>query len=506
MTVGKLIDSLFDERQAWESLWDITYRYIAPERATVFRKNNKLSPNEIQSEVFDSTAIESAERLVNLLIAGLIPPWGRWFRLQPRPSLDEAIQEELRDPLQKIAERMLQTLQDSNFYQEAQPALLDDAVGGTGALAIREFGERLQFRCIPLSELAIQEDSLGRVTHIARKGEIDLGSLRRLYWDKIPTVRKDQLEKRQDHEREQTYEVSVLGADEQYTYERILKGDPEVVLEKQITKFPRLIAFRWSKVPGHAYGRGPGLRALSDVRALNKLKEMTLKNAALAVSGVFTVVNDGVLNPHTMKIQPGALIPVATNSPNEPSVLPLPSFADFDVSNFSMDELRNSIKSAFMADQFQPLGRTPMSATEVAERTRVIASDMGASLARLQNELLMPVLRYTLDWMRRQGRLPDGLGLDDEFTEVQFVSRLAQAQWTEDRASVAELTQFAGMIGEVDPRASLTVDGEAAVRHFATLQGTPQKLIRSPEQVTQMMEQAQQAVQQGAAPGPEGMQ
>jgi len=185
-------------------------------------------------------------------------------------------------------------------------------------------------------------------------------------------------------------------------------------------------------------------------------------------------------------------------------VLPLPSFADFDVSNFSMDELRNSIKSAFMADQFQPLGRTPMSATEVAERTRVIASDMGASLARLQNELLMPVLRYTLDWMRRQGKLPEGVELDDEFTEVQFVSRLAQAQWTEDRAALAELLQFAGAIGEVDPRAALTVDGEIAVRHFADLQGTPTKLLRTTEQVTELLQQAQQARQQGQAPEAEG--
>src|SRR6056297_2391300 len=99
MSTCKLIDGLFDERTSWESLWDITYRFIAPERATVFRQNHKLSPNEIQSEVFDSTAIEAAERLVNLLISGMIPPWARWFRLQPRPSLAENVQEELRAPL-----------------------------------------------------------------------------------------------------------------------------------------------------------------------------------------------------------------------------------------------------------------------------------------------------------------------------------------------------------------------------------------------------------------------
>ena len=495
MSISRLAESLFDKRLQWESLWDLVYRYIAPERAAIFATGRRQSVSEIQSEVFDATAIDSAEGLVNLLISGLIPPWAKWFRIQPRDTLDEQTQEDMAEPLQLLEKRILQAINNSNFYQEAQPALLDQVVGGTGGIAIREHNGALAFRCIPLSEMAVHEDSLGRVSHVVRRGTIDLGSLRRLYWDKIPQQRKDNLKNKKDHETEDTYEVSVLGADDQWTYTRVLKGEPEVVLEKQTTRISRLIAFRWSKVPGYAYGRGPGLRALSDVRALNKLKELTLKNAALAVSGVWTVVNDGVLNPHTLTIQPGALIPVATNSPNDPSVLPLPSFSDFNVSNFSMDELRSSIQRAFMADQFQPLGRTPASATEVAERTRVIASDMGASLARLQNELLIPVLSYVLDFLQRQELVPEGLDLNDDFTEIQFVSRLAQAQWAEDRANLAELLQIAQAVGEVDPRAALVVDGESALREYAQLQGTPTRLLRNSEQIDTMMQQAQQTQQ-----------
>jgi len=48
------------------------------------------------------------------------------------------------------------------------------------------------------------------------------------------------------------------------------------------------------------------------------------------------------------------------------------------------------------------------------------------------------------------------------------------------------------------------VDGEIAVRHFADLQGTPTKLLRTTEQVTELLQQAQQARQQGQAPEAEG--
>lgn len=498
MSVAKFAEHLFTERRGWETLWDTTYRYIAPERAAVFATSQRESADSIQADVFDSTAIEAAEKLVNLLISGMIPPWSKWFRLEPSATLDEQTQEQMTEPLQDIASLVLQTLAASNFYLEAQPMLLDRVVGGTGGLSMKIHNGRLAFRCIPLSELAVAEDSLGRVSHVARRSSIDIESLRRLYEDKLPTFFKKELDEKKPFDKEDTYEVSKLQADGQWEYMLVLKRPtPEVVLETDITPVSRLVVSRWSKVPGHAYGRGPGLRALSDVRALNKIKELTLKNAAVAVGGAWTVVSDGVLNPQTLIIEPGVRIPVASNNPNDPSVLPLPSYADFDVANFSMEDLRNSIKAAFMADQFQTLGRTPLSATEVAERTRVIASDMGASLSRLQTEFLVPVLKFVLHHLRQKGQAPDFVDIQGQFTDVQFVSRLAQAQWSEDFNSLVEVLSVAGSVGELDPRAALVMDGEAAVRELANLRGIPARLQRSTEQVTENLQAAQQAQQEG---------
>jgi len=496
MSVSQTVEKLFTDRRSWESLWDTTYRYVAPERAAIFATSSKEDASSIQEEVFDSTAIEAAEKLVNLLISGMIPPWSKWFRLVPNEVLDEQAREQMREPLQDVAALVLQTLSASNFYQEAQPMLLDRVVGGTGGLSMKINNGQLTFRCIPLHELAVAEDSLGRVSQIARRFQMDLLSLKRLYWDKIPEHRKQELERKKDSDRVDVMEMSRLEVDEQWQYVLVLKGSPEIELERDVTPVSRLVVTRWSKVPGHPYGRGPGLRALSDVRALNKLKELTLQNAALAVSGVYTVVADGVINPATLDIVPGARIPVATNSPNDPSILPLPSFAAFDVANFSMEDLRNSIKGAFMADQFQSLGRTPLSATEVAERTRVIASDMGASLSRMQTEFLVPVLKFVLHFLRQQGQAPDFVDIQGQFTDVQFVSRLAQAQWTEDFNNLVEILGIAGQMAEVDPRAGLVIDGEAAIREMGELRGLPQKLMRTTDQVTENMQAAQQAQQE----------
>jgi hypothetical protein len=86
---------------------------------------------------------------------------------------------------------------------------------------------------------------------------------------------------------------------------------------------------RYMKVSGEVYGRGPLLTALPDIKTLNKTLELLLKNASLAVSGAYTAADDGVLNPQTVKIVPGAIIPVARNGgPQGDSLKPLPRSGD----------------------------------------------------------------------------------------------------------------------------------------------------------------------------------
>ncbi len=55
------------------------------------------------------------------------------------------------------------------------------------------------------------------------------------------------------------------------------------------------------KVAGEIYGRGPVITALPDIKTLNKVKELVLKNASLAIAGVYTAADDGVLNPNTIR-------------------------------------------------------------------------------------------------------------------------------------------------------------------------------------------------------------
>lgn len=483
-------EKLFESRRQWEALWQMAYEYMAPERAFFHLPAHDKSRGDTGEFVFDSTAIDAAERLVNLVLSGLIPPWMPWFRIVPGRAIVNPDQKTALAPLLAYAEKLMQSLLlESNFYQEMQPMLLDRVVGGTGAIALNFGDSAISFKSIPLAEIALEEDNSGEISAVVRKYYLSFRDMDKLW--KLPEEFRLQHEQNLDEVKHEIYTLvfrEPTGMWESYTFLKQQK----IILDHMLTTHPPLLATRWTRLPGTPYGRGPGLRALADVRALNKLKELSLLNAAKAVSGIYTAVDDGVLNPYTLSLDPGAIIPVASNSPNERSLDVLPSATDFNIAMWSFEELKSSIKMMFMADQFGPLEKTPRSATEVLERTRIVAQELGATIARLQYEILMPILRAVFNWLGEKDMLPPELSIDGANINVDFVSALAQAQWAQQEQNILQFMTNMVQFGQVDPKAGLLIDIHAAGRKLAEIKGIPLEILRTPEEIEQLIQEAAQ--------------
>lgn len=503
------LDRIFENRRDWESLWQTAYEHMAPERAVFTQGGANRPAGSVGEYIYDSTAIDAAERLTNLVLSGLTPPWRKWFRFKPGAMVrDQEDRQKMQEPLQLAEDVVYEELRRSNLYQELQPMLLDRIVGGTGAMAMNLDEGRLRFKAVPLAEVALEEDDAGEVSAAARRVDMTARNILRAWGDQVPEKWREDNEERAD-ERHHTVEViNARDVDGSWQYLVRLKKEG-TVLETSVDAYPRLLVTRWTKLPGTPYGRGPGLRALPHVRALNKIKELSLKNAALAVSGVYTVVDDGVVNPWTLSLDPGDFIPVASNAPNERTIAPLESSANFDVAMWSFDELRSSIQQIFLADQFGPLDKTPRSATEVSERTNILAQELGSTISRLQFELLIPLLRSVVTTLQDDGRLPEDLELDGDRVKLEFSSRLSQAQLAEEEQDLMEFTQVVSQLGQLDPRAGMTVDIQAAVRKLSALKGIDPSLLRDDQEIERLMQQAAQAQAMSEQQGqemPSGMQ
>jgi hypothetical protein len=246
------------------------------------------------------------------------------------------------------------------------------------------------------------------------------------------------------------------------------------------------------KVAGEIYGRGPLVTAISDIKTLNKTVELVLKNASLAIAGVYTAADDGVLNPQNIKIQPGSVIGVARNGgPQGASLAPLPRAGDFNVSQIVMNDLRMNVKKILMDDTLPPDNMSARSATEIAERSRELATNLGSAFGRLIDETMVPIVSRILFIMDQQGYIDLPLKVNGVEVKVTPVAPLAQAQKLQEVNDIVQFMQIANALG---PQGQAALSIPRITQFIASKMNINQELLTTPEEQQMMMEQMQQAM------------
>ncbi len=262
------------------------------------------------------------------------------------------------------------------------------------------------------------------------------------------------------------------------------------------------VAFRWAKSAGEIYGRGPLMNAMPAVKTCNLTIQLILENAQMAISGIYQIEDDGVANVDTIQLVPGTVIPIAPGSGGLQSVK---AAGSFDVAQLILSEMRMNIRKALYNDMLGNPDKTPMSATEVAQRMADLSRQIGAAFGRLQAEFVNPVLRRVIFILKKQGRinLPTVNGRE---VKVRSTSPLAQAQAQQD---VVAFDRFVELVqGRFGPQlVNLLVKSEDAAKYLADKFGVPERLLRSDReraQLVQQLAQVQGMQNENPAAGPTG--
>ena len=273
-----------------------------------------------------------------------------------------------------------------------------------------------------------------------------------------------------------------------------MEGDHKIVSRK-LKSMPFVIS-RYMVVSGEVFGRGPCLYALPDIKTLNKVMELTLKNASLSIGGVFTAVDDGVLNPQTIKIQPGAIIGVSSNGGGRgPSLAPLPRSGDPNLSQIQAQELRIAIKKALLDEGLPPETGNPRTALEISQRMKDLSQNLGSAFGRLINETMFPIVRRTLQLMDEMGMIELPLKIDGLQVTIQPVSELAMAS---NMSKLQPLLQYMQMAQGLGPSGMMALKQEAIADYILDQMGIDARLRNTPEEVKAMVQQAQAQAQQVA--------
>lgn len=481
-------------RENWVPLFEECYEYALPQRESFYYEE---AGQRRDQKIFDETAVVGVQEFASRLQSGLVPNFARWADLMSGSEVPPEQREKIDNELDDVTNYVFEVLQNSNFSQEVHESFMDLAVG-TGILCVEE-GDAINpivFSAIPLPHVVLDTGPDDRIDHVFReRKKVKFDHLEMMYPNSTFSSKVMTMMGRN----QETTVLEVVCRDysrkneEAYVHYAICMTTDTVLHKKEMRGLGSnpFICFRWSKCAGEVYGRGPLINALAAIKTTNLTIELILENAQMSISGIYQMEDDGVINPDTIQLVPGSIIPKAMGSQG---LQPIQAAGRFDVAQLVLSDMRLNIKRALYNDMLGNPDKTPATATEVAERMADLSRRVGSAFGRLQAELVQPVLQRVIYILKKQGRI-EVPSVNGREVKVRSVSPLAQAQANQDISSVARYLELVG--GVFGPEMlQLLIDGEKTAVHLAKKFGVPESLIRDEEQRKQIAAMAQQMAQQ----------
>lgn len=272
-------------------------------------------------------------------------------------------------------------------------------------------------------------------------------------------------------------------------------GAKNLVKESGYNEFPCVVP-RWMLIPGSQYAIGPTYDALPAMRQLNKTIELQILGLEVhAGAGTYKAVDDGILNPHNLRLGNRSVIVVGDMG----SIEPLAAAGDLKATLIDIERLQKQIRKVFMADALEPSNVGPAkTATEIQIRVDLIRQQLGPLYGRMHAEMIVAVVERCYALAMRAGALgmpPDSLR-GREY-RVKASSPLARAQQLVDVQAIDSYLQSTmALDAQMDPSVLDNIDLPKANRMKAERMGVPLELLRDETAIAQM--QAQRAKAQAA--------
>ena len=484
--------------QEGRTLLDLCYTYACPQR-NLFdgAYEGGVQGAGKMNLVFDSTAISSLDRFANRIQANVFPPQGEWCRQEPGTDIPENQRERTGKVLEAYNKRMFAVMRSSNL-DIAMGEFLHDLGIGTAHM-VGQAGDAVNpvnYTAVPPYLVRFEEDEFGKPCNHYRKMKVKAELISTMWRGSTLGADLETAAKDKPFEEVDLLEATVRDRETGRYHYHVLYKEHEVFYKAK--KYTNWLTARYSKLPGETMGRGPVISALPDIRTLNKVKELVLKNAALAVSGVWTGRDDGVLNPNNVKITPGTVIGVAANAgPQGPSLQALKSGADFNVAQLIVNDLVMSIKRILLDESLPPDTASARSATEIIERMKELAQNLGSAFGRLIDEVMIPLVEITMYVLDEAGVVDFPLRINGREVKVTPVAPLAMAQHLDEVETIVNYTMMMGQL--FGPEGQVAVNESVAIDYVGDRLGVPLSIRRNATERGVKVEELQAQMAKAAA-------
>lgn len=445
------------------------YFFTAPNRSRdVSSSSSSRTRPKDAAELQISVGIEVAQDFATELLNAFSPETSDW--IEQRAGIDIAGDVERANIEEEIGQQtpvILNAIKASGYYAAAAQAYMPDIALGTAALMVEERRAHQPISCqaVPLRELEINigPDGLVDDRFIVRRTKArNLVSL--LSGLSLPkeTQRKIQDNPNQtstvvwgywhlwDRE-EDVYWQAVVLVDNKLVHSAVLQG---------LGSCP-LLVFRFNPDPMFAFGNGPTLQSLPELRRLDETEALKIENADFQIHPPFIYPDDGVLN-FSNGIEPGMGYAARPWGQGQP-VAKLAFDGNVNFSEFETLRVESRIRRLHFVDQPEQAGKTPPTAEQWADERNRAKRRIGTPGKMFFKEGPTEVfLRFK--WLLEQRGVIQPVVVDGRTVALVPYDPTEQAQDYQEVQVAAQLMgmnqQFFAQTGEVQ------VDGLATMKNL----------------------------------------
>jgi hypothetical protein len=499
----------------WIPIQQAAYFYTIPFRNRYYLPGKEFQGTIQNTRVYDTTAVESVSTFVSKIHDTMTPPKVQWAFLEIDDTMvddattdeNQKFLEEAQMELNKYMRQLFAYIHASNFDVTINECYYDLAVG-TAALVINQVNDETPILCtsIPADKLAIEEAVNGNIETWFRTWQnLKIAELH-TRWPNIvlsPNL-VSMMAADPDAVVRNIYEGVAYFCNQQQKYCYAVWADNDLLYTQWLDSSPGIV-WRWKKVNNETWGRGPVMEALPSIISLNEMARVELASANLNTFRPYMAFSDAVFNPHTFKLEPFTIIPIAPVGTNgQVPLIPLPNSASPEFAQMTIADLRMQIKQLLFAEQPQDSRSVqPQTAYELAMKQSNLAEKIGPGFSRMEQEMGFPVVKrfaYILNSMGllpypRTGNLP---------LKFRYQSPLALSK---GRANVERLVQYVqvmqGIMGQ--EATQLYINPKTTPYLLAEDMQIDQRYLNRPKDVARVMQQQQNKQSLAELANPAGM-
>ena len=476
------------------------YRLAMPHRDRVgATKSTPMSEEEIQ-DILDTTFSETIDDFASDMIATFTPQHEPWVKHEPTKALDQAMRKKASDQIKSAIDWFWEDVEASNYYDAADECF-HDLAAGTMAMRLREYGaaQPLCYEPIPTASLLIDLGPDKAPDARFAQAKVEKRIIQATYgawidWSQLPKELASSFKNAKD---EQGFEIAdgvhrIFDKPGVTQWRRVVTMQGEIIYEKMFDENGATNVFvaRWRAESNSAYGIGPGWWACAPARVLTELNALVLAQMHNVVDPAHAYSDpDGGANLE-QGIGAGDYLQLGEGF----NIEKLSGDGEFQAAFYSREDLRMMIKSALYQDKPFQRGDTPPSATQWADESARAQQRWEIPRGKIYREWVMPIV-VAHQWQRTQHGVFPKIDIGSSAVTLKPQSPQAKARSFE-KVTKAERVLSAAALPALQQQAPIVIDAQGTIDNIKREIGDDLVVVRTPEQVQQVVQQAADMAQQ----------